>query len=192
VSLLEHARINTKQRNKSCRPVRNGEFLVRSMVSGRYYRSKRAVLQSDRALYNMHVRGEMTNLKTVDPARMQKARDARDRNPGTLALQTYLYRKMYFNNPLYVIRQSEISRGVQANPNHIPFDTTYTDILRALDAAEGKLPPEKVKDTTRPLRRNGAIVIKKVLCERVPVGSEHLLDNSIKNGVEIMDKHDFL
>lgn len=191
MSLLEHARINTKQRNKSCRGVRTVEYKIRSMVSGRFYKSKRAVLQSDRNLFNLHVLGT-TNLKIGKPEHHQKARAARDRSPGAIALQVYMYRKMYFNNPLYAIKQSDITKEVNANPNFIPFDTTYTDILRALDAAEGKTPVVKEKDTTRALRRNGAIVIKKVLCERVPVGEEHLLDNNIKNGVEITDKSAFL
>jgi len=144
--------------NNRYRWTRSDEFCVRSMLSGRFYRSVKARNAGDAHFIKYNYLGDRAgflvnpligaeNIKKVD------------------ALDNALSKKRHEHSVHHLMLRSEVAKKVWENENMV---------------CVGDCRCSNNEVSTR----NGVPVVKKRFCRRVPVGQEHLLE---KSGVQIQN-----
>ena len=144
---------NRHNNNDRYRWVRNDKFCVRSMLSGRFYVSKKARDLGDKAFIRYNYEGRKhgflenpaigaENIKKIDN------------------FDHHLSKKQCENNVLHNIRHSAVSNKVWENEN-----MRFVHVGCTKNTLEGY--------------RNGVPVTRKRFCQRVPVGQEHILAKSV-------------
>ncbi len=152
---------NRSNGNDRYRWMRSDIHKFRSMISGRFYRSKRAMKIGDHKFVKVHYLGIKDSGVEKNPHMGCKnilKVDMVDRK-----IKDLIEPRSY--NPIrQAVMQSDLGIEVTSNPYYHP---TVCDI-----AAENRQSEDYVEPC---LKRNGVQVLKKRFCQRVPVGAEDLL-----------------
>lgn len=149
---------NRHNNNNRYRWVRNNKFCFRSMLSGRFYSSKKSRDHADTVFLRYNYQG-------IKPGFLENPLIGAENLKKIDNFDNKLSKKPTENNVIHNIKHSDVSNKIWENENMRFIRVGCT------------------KDTTESTR-NGVPVTRKRFCQRVPVGQEHTL---AKSGVEIQN-----